>query len=128
MESICVAVQFSVNEESATYGWSYAGGCFEDGRIANYMPAVPGQDYTFDHLDFEVREYRASMAEELGSWFSLSGLFGLLSTLAILGAIIAAIVVVYNQYKQRKEADGGVERARTGNNEMGDLAAGQAQH
>ena len=95
MESICVAVQFSVNEESATYGWSYAGGCFEDGRIANYMPAVPGQDYTFDHLDFEVREYRASLAEQVGSVFSLSGLFGLLATLCILGAIIAAIVVVY---------------------------------
>ena len=128
MESICVAVQFSVNEESATYGWSYAGGCFEEGRIANYMPAIPGQDYTFDHLDFEVREYSAGMAESIGSVFSLSGLFGLLSTIAILGAIVAAVVVVYKQYKERKESDGGVERARTGNVEMGDLAAGQDQH
>jgi len=118
MESICVAVQFTVNEESATYGWSYAGGCFEEGRIANYMPAVPGTDYTFDKLDFEVREYNASIAEKLGSWFSLSGLFGLLSTICILGAIIASVFVVYSHFKQRGEQGGGVERARTGNVEM----------
>ena len=103
MESICVAVKFTVDEESATYGWSYAGGCFEDGRIANYMPAVPGQDYTFDKLDFEVREYSESMAESIGSWFSLSGLFGLLSTLSILGAIVAAAYVVYQRVNRKPE-------------------------
>ena len=63
MESICVSVQFKVDEETATYGWSLAGGCFEGGRVSNYMWAKPGTDYTFDHLDFEVREYNPSIAE-----------------------------------------------------------------
>ena len=94
MESICVAVKFTVDEESATYGWSYAGGCFEEGRIANYMPAVPGQDYTFDKLDFEVREYVEDVGDQLAS-FGLSGLFALLSTLCVVGAIVVALYVVY---------------------------------
>jgi len=107
MESICVSVQFTVDEETASYGWSYAGGCFEDGRIANYMPAVPGTDYSFDKLDFEVREYSATMADSIGSVFSLSGLFGLLSTLSILGAIVASAMVVYSHVKASREAKAG---------------------
>lgn len=103
MESICVAVKFTVDEESASYGWSYAGGCFEDGRIANYMPAIPGQDYTFDKLDFEVREYSEDMAESIGSMFSLSGFFGLLASLAILGAIVVSAIVVYKHVKANRE-------------------------
>ena len=95
LESICIAVEFKVNEETATYGWSYEGGCFEDGRIANYKTAIPGTDYSFDKLDIEVREYDAGIAERLGSFFSLSGLFGLLATLSLLGAIVATGMLVY---------------------------------
>ena len=125
MESICVAVQFTLDEETASYGWSYKGGCFEEGRIANYMPAVPGQEYTFDKLDFEVREVNPGMAESLG--FSLAGLFGLLATLSILGAIVAAAIVAYKHVKASREANGGVELAHTGNGQK-DLAPGQAGH
>lgn len=57
IESVCMAVSFKVNEETATYGWAFESGCFEDGRIANYVAAVPGREYNFDKLDFEVREY-----------------------------------------------------------------------
>ena len=94
------------------------------------MPAVPGTEYTFDKLDFEVREYSPSLAAEIGSWFSLSGLFGFLSLIAIIGAIAAALFVVYKQYMAKKEANaaGGVERARTGNVEMANLADGQDKH
>lgn len=95
LESVCIAVEFKVNEETATYGWSYEGGCFEDGRIANYKAAVPGTEYSFDKLDLEVREYDAGIAERLGSIFSLSGLFGLLATLCLLGAIVATGMLVY---------------------------------
>lgn len=95
IESICVGISFKVDEETATYGWSFEKGCFEDGRIVNYMPAKPGTDYNFDKLDFEVREYNAGLAESLGSIFSLTGFFGLLSLLCLLGAIIAAGVLIY---------------------------------
>lgn len=90
-----MAVSFKVNEETASYGWSFEGGCFEDGRIANYVPAVPGRDYNFDKLDFEVREYNASIAERVGSFFSLSGIFGFLSVVCLIGALAAAGYYVY---------------------------------
>ena len=103
IESVCVAVSFKVDEETATYGWSYEGGCFEDGRIANYMPAVPGHDYNFDKLDFEVREYNPSIAEKVGSVFSLSGIFGFLAILCLLGAVVAGGLLVYQTYKARQQ-------------------------
>jgi hypothetical protein len=122
IESICVGVQFTVNEESATYGWSYTGGCFEDGRIVNYKPAVPGTDYAFDKLDFEIREYNSGLAGSLGSIFSLSGLFGLLSTICILGAIVAAGILIFKHFKEKKDAsNSGVERSQGGNVEMKDV-------
>ena len=58
------------------------------------MWAKPGTDYTFDHLDFEVREYNPSIAEQLGSVFSLYGICHLLFLLSIFGAIVAAIVLI----------------------------------
>ena len=94
-----------MNEETATYGWEYAGGCFEDGRIVNYKAAVPGTDYSFDKLDFEIREFNPSLADQLGSIFSLSGLFGILSTICILGAIVAAAILVFKHVQQRREGD-----------------------
>lgn len=124
MESICVSVQFQVNEESASYGWAFAGGCFEDGRISNYKWAVPGTEYSFDKLDFEVREYNASIAESIGSLFSLTGLFGLLSALCILGAIILAAIVVYQHFKSK--GSDGVEKSTTGNVEM--VRTGKDKH
>ena len=62
--------------------------------MSNYMWAKPGTDYTFDHLDFEVREYNPSIAEQLGSVFSLYGICHLLFLLSIFGAIVAAIVLI----------------------------------
>jgi hypothetical protein len=117
MESVCVAVEFKVNEETATYGWSYKGGCFEDGRIANYMNAVPGHEYSFDKLDFEVREYDAGIAERLGSIFSLSGIFGFLALICLIGALVAGGVLVYQFVQARKQNQGGT----AGNVEMAGL-------
>lgn len=103
IESFCIAVSFKVNEESATYGWSYESGCFEDGRMANYVPAVPGRDYNFDKLDFEVREYDPSIAERMGSFFSLTGLFAFLAAICLIGALIAGGLFVYQTTKARKQ-------------------------
>ena len=121
LESVCVAVSFKIDAETATYGWAYEGGCFEDGRISNYKDAVPGTEYNFDKLDFEVREYDVSIGERLSSIFSLSGLFGLLASLCIIGAIVAAIVVIVRFAQQRREAsalEGGQELAAGGQVEM----------
>ena len=60
VESICVAVSYKVDEETATYGWKYEGGCFENGKISNFMPAVPGTDYNFD----KVYATKTSFVEE----------------------------------------------------------------
>ena len=106
VDAICVAIEFKVDEETATYGWSYAGGCFEDGRIANYVSATPGRDYNFDKLDFEVREYNPGLLESAGSWFSLSGLFSLLALLCLVGAIVAGVVLAIQFNKGRKQLSG----------------------
>jgi len=98
IESVCIAVTFKIDEETATYGWSYEGGCFEDGRIVNYMEARPGTDYNFDKLDFEVREY---IPDSATSWFTLSGFFGFLAFLCIIGAFVAAGVLIYQFYKNK---------------------------
>lgn len=101
VESICVAISFKVSEETASYGWDFEGGCFEDGQIANYVQAVPGRDYNFDKLDFEVREYNPGVAEKVGSFFSFSGLFNLLALLCLIGAIVAGGIFVYQTMKAR---------------------------
>ena len=101
MESICVAVTFNVDTHSATYGWSIQGGCFENGRIANYKMAHPGTNYSFDKLDFEVREYSPTLAEAIGSIFALTRIFRLLSTLCLIGAIVAAAILLYQYIKNR---------------------------
>jgi len=100
MESVCIGVTYKVDEETATYGWQYHGGCFEGGRLSNYKPAVPGTDYVFDHLDFEIREI---LPEGDGkSMFSLSGIFGFLSFLCLIGAIVAAVFLVYQYVKANR--------------------------
>ena len=64
------------------------------------MAAVPGNDYNFDKLDFEVREVLPE--GEGSSWFSFSGLFGFLSVLSLLGAIGAAVFFVYQMVKGKQ--------------------------
>ena len=121
IESVCIGIAFKVNEETASYGWSYEGGCFEDGRIANYNAAVPGTVYNFDKLDFEVRETSASLAEKVGNIFSMSGLFGWLALVFLVGAFISGVVFAYQAFKKRQsEAQG----ASSGSVEMASRTPG----
>ena len=64
------------------------------------MAAVPGNDYNFDKLDFEVQKVLPE--DEGSSWFSFSGLFGFLSVLSLLGAIGAAVFFVYQMVKGKQ--------------------------
>ena len=98
VESICVAVSYKVDEETATYGWKYEGGCFENGKISNFMPAVPGTDYNFDKLDFEIREILNE--DDRQSSFSLSGLFKFLSVVCLIGALAAGGYALFLKYGQ----------------------------
>lgn len=110
IESICIALTFKVDEETSSYGWSYHGGCFEDGRIANYMSAKPGNDYTFDKLDFEVREYSNV---ELDSMFSFTNLFWILSILCLIGAMVAGGVLIY-QFVEGRKAENNAANSNNG--------------
>lgn len=49
-------VSFVEHPETASYNWEYTGGCYENGAVAVYEDAVPGETYTFDSVPIEVRE------------------------------------------------------------------------
>lgn len=57
-QAMCILLDFSVNVETASYDWEFVGGCFPDNQIVSYIQAKPGQEYTFDKMPMEVREYR----------------------------------------------------------------------
>ena len=60
------------------------------------------------------------LAEKLGSFFTLSGLFGILALLCLLGAIVAGIVLVVRVVKARRASRmDGVAVAHSGNGQMG---------
>ena len=107
IESVCVAVRFEINEETSSYGWTYDGGCFEDGKISNWMPAKPGTEYSFDKLDFEIRENNMHIAERVG--FTWTRMFRYLAGAAIFGAVIALILYIYQSIRARNagKAEGG---------------------
>ena len=88
-----------VDEDTQTYGWTYDGGCFEDGAISNWMPAKPGVDYSFDKLDFEIRESNPSLAYMLG--YSWRKVFMYLAFIALFAAIIAFILYIFQTVKAR---------------------------
>ena len=93
IESVCVAVRFEIDEETSTYGWVYDGGCFENGAISNWMPAKPGTEYSFDKLDFEIRESNPSLAMQLG--FTWTKAFRVLAGISLIAAALALLVFIY---------------------------------
>ena len=95
-------IDFSVNIETASYDWEYLGGCFPNNEVVSYVPAVPGHDYNFDNTPIQIREYKKSLAERVGSSFSLSGLFSLISVLCLLAAFVVAILFTVEMFRTRK--------------------------
>ena len=114
-DAICLLVDFSVDIDSSTYGWEYIGGCFPDGKAVNYVQGVPGTEYDFDNIHIVVREYRKSLAEQMGSSFSLSGLFSLLSKLCLIGAIAVAVPLAIELVNNRSKS----KAPPSGEQEMG---------
>ena len=90
-------VEFAANSETATYQWQYKGGCFESNQVAHYTPASMGSDYTFEKVPIEVREYRASLAEQAFSVFSFAGLMYFLGVLSLLGAIAVVYFLFFKE-------------------------------
>ena len=95
-------IDFSVNIETASYDWEYLGGCFANNEVVSYTPAVPGHDYSFDNTPIQIREYKKSLAERVGSSFSLSGLFSLISVLCLLAAFVVAILFTVEMFRTRQ--------------------------
>ena len=107
VKRICLMVAFKQHPETASYAWEYRGGCYQDGKIAVYELATPGQEYNFNQIPIEVREdeslygqfdaisYSASttaavVAEETES--GASTLFYFLSSLSMLLALVSGIL------------------------------------
>jgi len=74
------------------------------------MSAKPGNDYTFDKLDFEVREYSNV---ELDSMFSFTNLFWILSILCLIGAMVAGGVLIY-QFVEGRKAENNAANSNNG--------------
>ena len=61
------------------------------------MPAKPGVDYSFDKLDFEIRESNPSLAYMVG--YSWRKIFLYMSFIALFAAIFAFFLYIYQTYK-----------------------------
>ena len=55
--------KYTEHPDSATYTWDYAGGCFENGEFARYIPAEIGTETNFNHLPIEIRRVGGDSAE-----------------------------------------------------------------
>ena len=67
MERICVLIKYTVHEDTASYTWDYAGGCFEDtgyGSYVRYVSAEVGEVNKFDKIPIEVRQIRSDYVAE----------------------------------------------------------------
>ena len=102
-DAACILIDFSVNIDTASYDWEFLGGCFPNNEVVNFVPAVPGKEYNFEQIPMQIREYKKSLAESVGSVFSLSGLFSLLSVLCLLGAFVVAVLFTIEIFRQKKQ-------------------------
>ena len=66
------------------------------------MPAKPGVDYSFDKLDFEIRESNPSLLYVTG--FTWKRVFQYLAGIALFAAILAFILYIYQTVKARRTA------------------------
>lgn len=63
------------------------------------MPAKPGTEYSFDKLDFEIRENNPHLKDKLG--FSWAVMFRYLAGIAVFAAVLALILYIYQTVKAR---------------------------
>jgi hypothetical protein len=67
MERICILIKYTVHEDTASYTWDYAGGCFEDkgyGSHVRYAPIEVGETHKFDKIPIEVRQIKSDFVAE----------------------------------------------------------------
>ena len=56
LEQVCLSVKQNDDPDTPDIEWAYWGGCFTGGRSATYVPAEPGNVYTFSDVMMTVRE------------------------------------------------------------------------
>ncbi len=56
IKEVCLVIGFASNLETNSYTWEYECGCFQDGEIAMYERAEPGDVFKFEHVPVAVRE------------------------------------------------------------------------
>ena len=64
LSSLCVLIKYKEDSYNNLAAWEFAGGCFEDGEIAKYVPGQLDQHYDFDNVEIEVRQLNDSETEE----------------------------------------------------------------
>lgn len=108
VDSVCVLVQFTQHEESASYVWEYKGGCYPGGKVEHYVPADPGVEYQFKTLAIEVREVLPGhkFGEDEDAGFSPSGslstLFWWLFLACFIGCLVVGFLIGKEQVEEKK--------------------------
>lgn len=129
LDAVCVRVAYNEHSGLSTYSWDFVDGCFEDGAIAHYRPAVVGEEINFDRLPLEIRQTYtlpaatqplatsgdddnadgAAAAPEVVAQTGgnlVASTFSLLGHLCLVGAILSGIYVgvIYYQSTKRGKA------------------------
>ncbi len=96
---MCMLIAFKEYPETASYGWQYNGGCYQDGAIGVYEKAEIGRTYDFTFVPIEVREDESllgglSVGGGGGGGAAASGgsFFGSLSSFFFILALLSGVV------------------------------------
>ena len=102
MERICVLIKYTVHDETASYTWDYAGGCFEAngyGSDIKYASISPGETHKFDNIPIEVRQISTdAVAESLGTSSSGSGFLWLIYFVCVLLFLVSLAALLFKLY------------------------------
>ena len=108
---VCLMIAYKEHPETASYTWEYRGGCYDDGEIAVYEKAIPGEEYHFDSIPIEIREDESLYVafENAGAQVdsALSPIFYFLSTISLLLALISGILFAVFFFRAWKESQMG---------------------
>lgn len=89
-------VAYKEHPETASYTWEYRGGCYDDGAIAVYERANPGEEYHFDRIPIEIREDESlyvafdNASAEVGA--TIGPTFYFISSIFLLLSLISGIL------------------------------------
>lgn len=110
---LCMLVKSSY-DSFAQVNWEYVGGCFADNAHALYKPAQPGEVFSFENVQIEVRQANEESILDLSlSTFesedyetsTIAWLFYALCFLFLVAALVAGLLL-FSQMFSKKKAEG----------------------